>query len=160
MGKSNELGAIPYEKANNVEHSLFLKQGRITRKSLFLRLLLGIFIWLIFHAIYIYWAKADYIKYLEIGGGKIQAGAMAIEMRYKIFQILDFYVISGIVIVFLLIQAVKRMHDVNRSGWFLFIPFYNFYLLFKEGTDGNNDYGLMPHPEKLSPKYSDNLHEV
>jgi len=157
MGKGNELGAIPYEKANNVEYSLFQKQGRITRKAFFFRLLISVSFWLIFHAIYIYWAEADYNKYTVIGGGKIQSGAAAIETRYMIIQILDFYVISGIVLLFSLIQAAKRVHDVNKSGWFLFVPFYNLYLLFSEGTDGNNDFGLIPHPEKKSPKYSDNV---
>jgi uncharacterized membrane protein YhaH (DUF805 family) len=156
VGQSNEVGAIPYEKENNVEYSLFQKQGRITRKALFFRLFSCFTIWLIFHAIYIFWAEANFIKYTEIGGGKIQAGAAQIEMRYKVVQILDFYVIPFILLLFILIQTVKRVHDVNKSGWFLLVPFYNLYLILVEGTDGNNDYGLVPHPEKKSPKYQVN----
>ena len=154
MGKSNEEGAIPFEKGNNVEFSLFQIHGRITPKAFFFRLIFCIIIWFISHAIYIYWAKADFIKYKEMGGGKIQVGATQIEMRYKICKIIDFYFIPGMLSVFLLIQAVKRAHDVNKSGWFLFLPFYNLFLIFAEGTDGNNDYGIVPCPEKKSPKYS------
>ena len=48
-------------------------------------------------------------------------------------------------------QAVKRLHDLNRSGfhfWLLFIPFYNLYLalvlFFSKGTLGANPYGTDP----------------
>ena len=156
MGRSNEVGAIPYEKTNNVEYSLFQMQGRITRKAFFFRLFLCLIVWLIFHAVYLYWAKADFDKYTEMGGGKIQAGAAQIEMRYEIMQIIDLYTIPFLLVIFVLIQAIKRAHDVNRSGWFLLVPFYNFYLILADGTDGNNNYGLVPHSEKKSPKYQTN----
>lgn len=49
-------------------------------------------------------------------------------------------------IVFLpgLAVGVRRMHDVNKSGWFFLIPIYNLILLFTEGTTGSNDYGSDP----------------
>jgi uncharacterized membrane protein YhaH (DUF805 family) len=43
--------------------------------------------------------------------------------------------------------GVRRMHDVNKSGWFLLIPFYNLYLAVTEGTHGPNDYGADPYGE-------------
>jgi uncharacterized membrane protein YhaH (DUF805 family) len=56
----------------------------------------------------------------------------------------------------LAIQIVRRLHDLNRPGThflFLFIPFYNIYLLFllyfKKGTDGPNKYG--PDPLAVTP---------
>jgi uncharacterized membrane protein YhaH (DUF805 family) len=152
MAKSNEVGVIPYEKANNVEYNLFQIQGRITRKAFFFRLIFCIVVWLIFHVIYVYWAEADFLKYKEIGGGKIQTGAVQIEMRYNIVQIIDFYVIPCILVIFILIQAVKRAHDVNRSGWFILLPFYNLYLILADGTDGNNNYGISPPLSKV-PRY-------
>ena len=36
---------------------------------------------------------------------------------------------------------VRRMHDCNKSGWFMFIPIYNFILCCTEGTYGQNEYG-------------------
>ncbi len=40
--------------------------------------------------------------------------------------------------------GVRRMHDVEKSGWFLLIPLYNLYLLSIKGTTGPNEYGEDP----------------
>jgi uncharacterized membrane protein YhaH (DUF805 family) len=40
--------------------------------------------------------------------------------------------------------GVRRMHDVNKSGWFLLIPIYNFILAVTDGTKGDNKYGPDP----------------
>lgn len=40
--------------------------------------------------------------------------------------------------------TVRRMHDVNKSGWFCLIPFYNLYLCCIDGTKGENAYGEDP----------------
>ena len=46
---------------------------------------------------------------------------------------------------FFFAQAAKRSHDMDKSGWFTFIPLYNpFFLLFREGTIGANKYGKDP----------------
>lgn len=45
--------------------------------------------------------------------------------------------------------SIRRLHDLNWSGWFMllsFVPIVNFFfaliVLFKKGTDGANRYGL------------------
>ena len=43
--------------------------------------------------------------------------------------------------------AVRRMHDVNKSGWFCLIPIYNFVLAVTEGDNGSNKYGPDPKNE-------------
>jgi len=43
--------------------------------------------------------------------------------------------------------AVRRMHDVNKSGWYCLIPIYNFILACTEGTSGPNNYGSDPKNE-------------
>jgi len=43
--------------------------------------------------------------------------------------------------------GVRRMHDVNKCGWFLLIPIYNLILTVTEGTKGNNKYG--PDPKEV-----------
>lgn len=54
--------------------------------------------------------------------------------------------ISGIIMSFV---TVKRLHDLDRSGWhywLLLVPFYNIYLsivlLFVKGTPGSNRFGM------------------
>lgn len=46
--------------------------------------------------------------------------------------------------------GVRRMHDVNKSGWYLLIPIYNLILACSEGTRGSNDYGHDPKGEEFA----------
>ena len=52
--------------------------------------------------------------------------------------------------------AVRRMHDVGKSGWFILIPIYNFILAVTEGEQGTNKYG--PNPK--NPEYDIEDHLV
>jgi uncharacterized membrane protein YhaH (DUF805 family) len=40
--------------------------------------------------------------------------------------------------------GVRRMHDVNKSGWYILIPLYNLILACTDGTSGDNEYGEDP----------------
>lgn len=40
--------------------------------------------------------------------------------------------------------AVRRMHDVGKSGWFILVPIYNLILSLTEGDRGPNEYGPDP----------------
>lgn len=40
--------------------------------------------------------------------------------------------------------GVRRMHDRNKSGWYLLIPLFNFYLAATPGDSGNNRFGAKP----------------
>ncbi len=40
--------------------------------------------------------------------------------------------------------GVRRMHDVNKSGWYILIPIYNLILACTDGTSGDNEYGEDP----------------
>lgn len=51
--------------------------------------------------------------------------------------------------------AIRRMHDVGKSGWFCLIPFYNIYLAVTEGDKGSNQYG--PDPKNLDMEIADHL---
>lgn len=154
MSGNSDMGEIPYEKSNNVETSLFWIQGRITGKDLLLRTVLCAVIWLIFHLAFVFLETPDYNKWVERGGGKIQEGAAQIETRHNMVRNADYYVVPAILFLFLLVQAAKRVHDCNRSSWFVFVPFYNLYLLFAPGSAEDNNYGLLPHRENKSPSYT------
>lgn len=52
--------------------------------------------------------------------------------------LLAFYVV---VILPYFAVLIRRMHDVDKSGWFCLIPFYNIYLAIIKGTDGPNRFG-------------------
>jgi uncharacterized membrane protein YhaH (DUF805 family) len=40
--------------------------------------------------------------------------------------------------------GIRRMHDVDKSGWYLLIPIYNLVLACTDGTNGDNQYGPDP----------------
>ena len=37
--------------------------------------------------------------------------------------------------------SIRRCHDTNRSGWWLWIPIVSFIIMFFEGDYGSNSYG-------------------
>lgn len=45
---------------------------------------------------------------------------------------------------FLFAQSAKRCRDLGRSGWWQIVPFYGFWLLFKDGQHSHNRYGENP----------------
>jgi uncharacterized membrane protein YhaH (DUF805 family) len=62
------------------------------------------------------------------------------------------YILAGVVFLppMLPIFALwcRRMHDINKRGWFALIPFYNLVLLFIRGTVGPNRFG--PDPKQTN----------
>lgn len=40
--------------------------------------------------------------------------------------------------------AIRRMHDVGKSGWYCLIPIYNIILAATDGEKGSNQYGEDP----------------
>jgi uncharacterized membrane protein YhaH (DUF805 family) len=37
--------------------------------------------------------------------------------------------------------SIRRMHDVDKSGWFILVPIYSFILTLRESTVGPNRFG-------------------
>jgi uncharacterized membrane protein YhaH (DUF805 family) len=52
--------------------------------------------------------------------------------------------------------GVRRMHDVNKSGWYILIPIYNLILACTPGTDGPNQYGADP----LRPEFEEDINLI
>jgi len=42
--------------------------------------------------------------------------------------------------------GIRRMHDVDRSGWWLLLPIVNIIFWAKSGTEGENRFGPPPPP--------------
>ena len=81
--------------------------------------------------------------------------AFVIDIPIQIMMITDpsskilCSIISLIIGVFVIIQWIKRMHDIDKSGWFTVIPIYGLILTFRDGTVGNNKYGENPKEKNL-----------
>lgn len=41
--------------------------------------------------------------------------------------------------------SIRRMHDVDKSGWFILVPIYSFILTIRESTVGPNRFGPQEH---------------
>jgi uncharacterized membrane protein YhaH (DUF805 family) len=50
--------------------------------------------------------------------------------------------------------GVRRMHDINKSGWYLLIPIYSLILCCTDGDKGPNEYGPDPKNEEASSSSS------
>ena len=47
----------------------------------------------------------------------------------------------------------RRMHDTDRSGWWLLVPIVSLIFLIEEGTKGNNKFGPNPWAEEADAAY-------
>lgn len=71
----------------------------------------------------------------------------------RIIEFLHVFVLGSVVIIMILQYiplAIRRLHDLNASGWYILLSFVPFgqllilWLMFKKGTDGPNKYGDPP----------------
>jgi predicted RNA-binding Zn-ribbon protein involved in translation (DUF1610 family) len=67
--------------------------------------------------------------------------------------------LTALLAIFFIVQSAKRLHDVNKSGWFSIVPFYNIVLWLTKGTKGQNDFGLDPQPTKIEKYYDKTLYK-
>ena len=67
-----------------------------------------------------------------------------------IIYVLSIDIISLILLIQYFPLSIRRLHDVNSSGWWVLVSFLPFgqliilWLMFKKGTDGSNKYGEEP----------------
>lgn len=75
------------------------------------------------------------------------------EVYEMVFKSIDGLALLGVLFALILILivslhglsvSVRRMHDVGKSGWWVLVPFANFFLLFKKGDEEWNIYGEPP----------------
>ena len=108
--------------------------------------------------------------------GRIRRAEFAITLivcyfvRSFLFIIFDELIVLGnllstITDVFLVLiffsQSVKRLHDMDQTGWLAILPVYNpILLLFVDGTRGKNQYGEDPKGRTpLSETFSTTAHQ-
>jgi uncharacterized membrane protein YhaH (DUF805 family) len=130
MGNNN-IYNYKTPKSGNEETGFFNIKGRINRKSFILR-------WLFSFGLFVIFTLGYYNGFLADNDSRM----------FIFFETIYFYILPLFISIFNLIQGAKRMHDVNKSGWYFFIPLHNIYLTFSPGTIGNNDYGIDPSPTK------------
>ena len=71
--------------------------------------------------------------------------AVAIDIiREAHYSNVLYYILVIATVWFIVAQGVKRCHDIDCSGWYQFIPFYFFVLLFSDGNPNENRYGKNP----------------
>ena len=128
---NNNIYNYKTPKSGNEETGFFNLKGRITRKAFFLRWLFSLGLFLIFKWFYYNGFFTEYDS-----------------RSFIFFETIYFYILPLFISIFNLIQGAKRMHDVNKSGWYFLSPFYNIYLIFTPGSKGNNEYGIDPSPTK------------
>ena len=127
---TNNFHKYQGSKSGNEETWYFNTNGRVSRMAFFLRVLFVLGIYL----------------------------ASCLFVNFGIYEDEGFfhkYLLPFLLIVFLLIQGAKRMHDVDRSGWAFLIPGYNLYLSILPGTNGNNSFGVDPSPPAVSEYFED-----
>jgi len=157
MDKKNNIYNYKVPKSKNEEVHFFLTKGRITIKTFFLRILFAICIVAIFNSVYYFYAlpqKTEKEVFNDLEEKIIRDETFKIS--FEVYKKISFYIIPSLMLIFISIQLVKRIHDVNKSGWYAFVPIYNLILLFSKGSIGNNDYGVNPRSEKKI-KYFDEL---
>ncbi len=75
----------------------------------------------------------------------ITLGILGVITEMPVLQI----IYSLVVVIPSIAVAVRRMHDVGKSGWYCLIPIYNLVLACTEGEKGDNHYGSDPKENAL-----------
>ena len=82
-----------------------------------------------------YWYFILFNVIISFGLGSV-GGLMQVNWIYNIYTLA--VLIPSIAV------AVRRMHDVGKSGWFALVPIYNLILACTNVVQGDNEYGADP----------------
>jgi uncharacterized membrane protein YhaH (DUF805 family) len=157
MSKNNHLDKYKPPASSNEEKSYFLTYGRIRRRAFFLRILLVVTLLLISNFVMKIYFQQEYYRWEEIGNGKVRN--QGFRFWYSVYSIFNYYVLPALLVMFFVVQSTKRIHDVNKSGWYIFVPIDNIVLWFMKGTKGQNNFGLDPKPYKTDKYYNTTLYK-
>jgi uncharacterized membrane protein YhaH (DUF805 family) len=110
--------------------NLFSFKGRASRKEYIIKLITIVIIFFILQL---------NLEYIDVNDSWLLIILSCISVLLAYISIFQYFPL-----------AVRRLHDLNASGWFVLISFMPFgqllilWLMFKKGTDGVNDYGEPP----------------
>jgi uncharacterized membrane protein YhaH (DUF805 family) len=92
-----------------------------------------------------YWMffLCNFLVAVGIGFAAGVTGMKALALLSNIYALMTFLPSLAV--------GVRRMHDVNHSGWWMLAPFYNLVLLCRPGVVGENPYGPDPKAPKTPP---------
>jgi uncharacterized membrane protein YhaH (DUF805 family) len=108
--------------------------------------------------------KSVFTKYIDFNGRASRAEYWWFFLFNIIVNVLTSFVDgyidpSGVGVVGLVVSlgllvpglavAIRRIHDVGKSGWFILIPIYNLILVLTAGQVGTNEYGTDPYGSEL-----------
>ena len=127
MGRSNNFYQFRTPKYGHIESGLFSIKGRISRAKFWLRLSFAVAIYLVS------FMANDLALSSDLNG-----------ILLNFIDTIHLYITPVILLFFISIQAAKRIHDVNLSAWYFFVPVYNLLLCLRPGTVGDNNYGVNP----------------
>jgi uncharacterized membrane protein YhaH (DUF805 family) len=103
-----------------------------------------------------FYFEQEYYRWQNIGNGIVRNNSFL--FWYKVYSIFNYYVLTVLIAIIFIIQSVKRMHDINKNGWYTLAPGYNIVLWLREGTKGQNDFGIDPQPRKIEKYYDNTLY--
>ena len=144
MSKPQNIYSFQLHHSEDEETHYLLTKGRIGL-SVFLNRIIFSFVVLAFLNLFhfLYWNPL----YHEV----FRYGKIIDVSKYSNFLIWKkFYeIISPVLVsIFIIIQCIKRLHDVNKSALYFLLPIYNIALLILPGSIGKNNYGQDPSPKK------------
>jgi len=110
-----------------------------------------------------HWYLRVYERTFDIRGRSSRTEFWTFQfLNYFILSIVNHFIVylsSGLVIYYLYIfwtaiasitLTIRRLHDINRTGWWIWIPFITFFFYFVKGDPHINKYGSPPPPLNIN----------
>ena len=117
--------------------SLPIKTRRVRRSAYLRRVVLAI---------------AFYIALYFIVGAVVGAVMAAVHFREEFaFLAAPLVLYPPLALAYVIVQSIRRLNDVDKSGFWIFVPIYNVMLLARAGTPGPNPFSDDPRGGNVSP---------